>query len=166
MTEFSVVRFEARDGVQLAVHVGGSGPAVVCIPGGPGRASEYLEDFGGLSASHTLLRLDLRGTGRSELPEERESLQFPRLADDIEDLRVARGLDSIDIIAHSAGCFVSLVYAMRYPTRLSRLVLVTPSSSAETGTPGSRATAQPPRRPGACFWACPGGVQLAAAWRR
>jgi pimeloyl-ACP methyl ester carboxylesterase len=75
-----------------------------------------------------LLRLDLRGTGRSELPEERESLQFPRLADDIEDLRVARGLDSIDIIAHSAGCFVSLVYAMRYPTRLSRLVLVTPSA--------------------------------------
>jgi pimeloyl-ACP methyl ester carboxylesterase len=126
-TEFSVERFEARDGVQLAVHVGGSGPPVVCVPGGPGRASEYLEDFGGLSESHTLLRVDLRGTGRSELPEERESLQFPRLADDIEDLRVARGLETIDIVAHSAGCFVSLVYAMRYPSRLSRLVLVTPS---------------------------------------
>jgi pimeloyl-ACP methyl ester carboxylesterase len=119
--------FEAPDGTRLGVHVVGSGPPLVCVPGGPGRASAYLEDFAGLSAGRTLLRFDLRGTGSSELPADRDSLAFPRLADDIEALRLARGLETMDVVAHSAGCFVTLMYAARHPKRISRLVLVTPS---------------------------------------
>jgi pimeloyl-ACP methyl ester carboxylesterase len=119
---------DARDGTRLGIHVLGDGPPLVCVPGGPGRASEYLEDLAGLSDTHTLLRFDLRGTGESELPADRESLSFPRLADDVEEIRVSRGMDTIDLLAHSAGCFVALVYAARYPTRLSRLILVTPSA--------------------------------------
>jgi pimeloyl-ACP methyl ester carboxylesterase len=122
-----VVHFEAADGTRLGLHVIGSGPALVCVPGGPGRASEYLEDLAGLSAERTLLRLDLRGSGTSELPADRESLSFPRLADDLEALRLERHLESMDLIAHSAGCFVALVYASRHPDRVSRLILVTPS---------------------------------------
>jgi pimeloyl-ACP methyl ester carboxylesterase len=125
--EETVEHFTAPDGTRLAYHLIGSGPAVVCIPGGPGRASAYLEDLAGLAQHHTLVRFDLRGTGRSELPLDRESLTFPRLADDVEALRVARGLDSVDLVAHSAGCFVALTYAARHPDRVSRLVLVTPS---------------------------------------
>ena len=46
----------ARDGTTLAVHTGSnregaSGPPLLCIPGGPGRASAYLENLGGLDAS-------------------------------------------------------------------------------------------------------------------
>jgi pimeloyl-ACP methyl ester carboxylesterase len=123
----SVELFDAADGTRLGVHILGNGPPLVCVPGGPGRASAYLEDLAGLSDDHTLLRLDLRGTGVSELPEDRESLSFPRLADDIETLRTVRGLDTVDLLAHSAGCFVALVYASRYPERISSLTLVTPS---------------------------------------
>jgi pimeloyl-ACP methyl ester carboxylesterase len=125
----SVASFHAADGVRLGLHVIGEGPPLVCVPGGPGRASEYLEDLAGLSRSRTLLRLDMRGTGTSELPDDRDSMSFPRLADDIEALRISRGLDSIDLLGHSAGCLVSLVYAARYPGRVSRLVLVTPSGA-------------------------------------
>jgi proline iminopeptidase len=124
-----IIHVDARDGTRLGMHVMGSGPPLICVPGGPGRASEYLEDLAGLSEHHTLLRFDLRGTGESELPDDRDSLSFPRLADDIEDIRIAQGLDTIDLLAHSAGCFVALVYAARYPNRLSRLILVTPSAS-------------------------------------
>lgn len=123
-----IVHVDARDGTRLGMHVIGDGPPLVCVPGGPGRASEYLEDLAGLSETYSLLRFDLRGTGESELPEDRESLSFPRLADDVEDIRMASGLETIDLLAHSAGCFVALVYAARYPSRLSRLVLVTPSA--------------------------------------
>jgi pimeloyl-ACP methyl ester carboxylesterase len=127
LPDSTLEQFAAADGTRLGVHVMGAGPPVVCVPGGPGRASAYLEDLAGLSATRTLLRFDLRGTGSSDLPEDRESLTFPRLADDIEALRIHRGLDTIDLIAHSAGCFVALVYAWRYPERVSRLILITPS---------------------------------------
>jgi pimeloyl-ACP methyl ester carboxylesterase len=54
-------------------------------------------------------------------------LQFPRLADDVEDVRADLGLDRVDVLGHSAGCAVALTFATRYPERLRALVLVTPS---------------------------------------
>jgi pimeloyl-ACP methyl ester carboxylesterase len=121
------VKVTARDGAELAVHVVGSGPAVLCVPGGPGRASVYLENLGGLDRTHTLHLLDSRGSGESPLPADRGSLAFPRLADDVEDVRASLSLQPADVLAHSAGCAVALVHAARYPDAVRRLVLVTPS---------------------------------------
>jgi pimeloyl-ACP methyl ester carboxylesterase len=128
VAEDSLLRINCADGTPIAVHLLGEGLPLVCLPGGPARASAYLEDLAGLTAHRTLLRVDLRGTGMSPLPEDRGSLAFHRLADDVEDLRQDRGLPTIDLLAHSAGCFVALAYAAAHPERVSRLVLVTPSA--------------------------------------
>jgi pimeloyl-ACP methyl ester carboxylesterase len=121
------VRVTARDGTSLAVHTTGAGPALLCVPGGPGRAAAYLENLGGLDASRTLHLLDSRGSGESELPSDRSSLAFPRLADDVEDARLGIGTAAIDVLGHSAGCPVSALHAARYPGSVRKLVLVTPS---------------------------------------
>jgi pimeloyl-ACP methyl ester carboxylesterase len=128
VVEDSVEHFTAPDGTRLAYHLIGEGPPVVCVPGGPGRASAYLEDFAGLSREHTLVKLDLRGTGHSELPADRASLGFPRLAEDIEVLREHRDLQTLDVVGHSAGCIVAMTYAAWHRDRIARLVLVTPSA--------------------------------------
>jgi pimeloyl-ACP methyl ester carboxylesterase len=124
----SVVRVDMPDGETVAVHVIGEGEPLVCVPGGPARASAYLEDLAGLSQTRQLLRVDTRGTGLSPLPADRDSLAFPRLADDLDVIRESQGLDKIDVIAHSAGGFIALAYAAKYPQRLRRVVLVTPSA--------------------------------------
>jgi pimeloyl-ACP methyl ester carboxylesterase len=116
----------AADGTRLAVHRRGSGPAVLCVPGGPGRASAYLDGLGGLDATFSLLLLDNRGTGQSELPAERDSLAFPRLADDVDAVRLALGLDQPVVLAHSAGCLVAMAWAAAHPAVAAALVLVTP----------------------------------------
>lgn len=41
-------RFASYDGTELGYRVLGDGPPLVCLPGGPGRAAEYLGDLGGL----------------------------------------------------------------------------------------------------------------------
>lgn len=120
-------RVPARDGTRLAVHDAGEGEPLLCVPGGPGRASAYLEDLGGLDRGRSLLLLDSRGSGASELPADRESLRFPRLADDIEDVRTALALDPADVLAHSAGCPVALLHAARHPGVVRALIVVTPS---------------------------------------
>ena len=117
---------ETRDGTRLAVHETGSGPPLLCIPGGPGRASAYLEDLAGLDRDRTLLMLDTRGTGRSELPADRESLSFPRLADDIPDVISALSLERPALLAHSAGCLVAMTFLAATSDAVSRVVLVTP----------------------------------------
>ncbi|MBC7375759.1 MAG: alpha/beta hydrolase [Frankiales bacterium] len=123
----------AADGTRLAYVEVGEGPALVCLPGGPGRASAYLEDLGGLSAGRTLVRLDTRATGHSEVPADPASLRFDRLAADVEALRETLGLDQVDLLGHSAGCLVAQAWAAAHPDRVRSLTLVTPTDRLQGG---------------------------------
>ena len=71
-------RFSAADGTSLAYTEVGAGPRLLCVPGGPGRASAYLEDLGGLADERTLVLLDSRATGASEVPADPSTLRFAR----------------------------------------------------------------------------------------
>jgi pimeloyl-ACP methyl ester carboxylesterase len=122
--------FTAPDGTELAYHVRGEGPPLICLPGGPMQASAYLGDLGGLSAHRRLVLLDFRGTGESAVPEDPATYRCDRLVDDVEALREHLGLDTVDLLGHSAGTNPALLYATRHPDRVARLVLVTPSMSA------------------------------------
>jgi len=121
---------KARDGVELAYTALGEGPPLVCLPGGPMLDSEYLGDLGGLSAHRTLIRLDLRGTGGSGTPDDSASYRCDRQVDDVEALREHLGLDRIDLLGHSAGANLAVLHAARHPSRIGRLVLLTPSTFA------------------------------------
>ena len=122
--------FIAFDGTGLAYHVRGDGDPLICLPGGPMRASAYLGDLGGLSGHRRLILLDLRGTGESAVPADRSSYRCDRLVDDVLALQDHLGLASADVLGHSAGANIAVQYALRHPHRVSRLVLVTPSGRA------------------------------------
>lgn len=124
----------ADDGTRLAYTEVGSGPPLLCVPGGPGRAAAYLEDLGGLSAGRTLVRLDNRGTGMSEVPSDPASLRFDRMAGDIDALRRHLGLEQVDVLGHSAGTLLVQVWASRNPAHVRSLVLVTPVAALQGGT--------------------------------
>jgi pimeloyl-ACP methyl ester carboxylesterase len=117
--------FTAYDGTRLAHHVRGEGDPLVVLPGGPMRASSYLGDLGGLTDHRRLILLDLRGTGESAVPEDPATYRCDRLVDDVEALRVHLGLERMDLLAHSAGGSLAMLYAARHPARVARLVLVT-----------------------------------------
>ena len=120
-------RFRSWDGTELAYRVVGSGPPLVCIPGGPGQAVEYLGELGGLSDRRTLILLDNRGTGGSQPPQDPTTYRVDRLVQDVEALRGHLGLDRMDLLGHSASGGICLLYAAEHPHRLDHLVLVAPS---------------------------------------
>ncbi|MER5864460.1 alpha/beta hydrolase [Kitasatospora sp. NPDC002040] len=120
----------APDGTSLAYHPSGSGAPLVCLPGGPMRASAYFGDLGGLDAHRTLVRLDLRGTGSSGVPSDRSSYRCDRQVEDVEALRAHLGMETFDLLAHSAAADLAVLYAARYPDRVARLVLVTPAAGS------------------------------------
>jgi proline iminopeptidase len=122
--------FTSYDATELAYHVEGEGPVLVCLPGGPGLASRYLGDLGGLSRHRTIVRLDGRGSGESARPADPTTYRCDRLVVDVEALRVHLGLERMDLLAHSAAGDLAVLYAARHPERLRALVLVTPGLDA------------------------------------
>lgn len=122
--------FYGADGTRLAYHRAGTGDPLICLPGGPMQASAYLGNLGGLSARRLLVCLDLRGTGESAMPADPASYRCDRLVDDVEALRAHLGRDRIDLLGHSAGGSLAVLYAARYPDRIGRLILVNPSPLA------------------------------------
>lgn len=130
-------RFASYDGTMLACTVlacdrAAAGPALACLPGGPGRNPVYLGDLGGLgqAAGRDLVMLEPRGIGDSDPPEDTATYRCDRQVGDVEALRVHLGLGRMDLLAHSAGANLALLYAARYPDRIGRLVLLTPSLRA------------------------------------
>ncbi|MFE2289161.1 alpha/beta fold hydrolase [Streptomyces sp. NPDC059443] len=123
----STCTFTTYDGTELAYHVQGEGEPLVCLPGGAMRASAYLGDLGGLSAGRRLILLDLRGTGDSAIPADRSTYRVDHQVADVEALRMHLGLETMDVLAHSAAGNLAQLYAAAHPRRLRRLVLLTPT---------------------------------------
>jgi pimeloyl-ACP methyl ester carboxylesterase len=109
--------FTTYDGSSLTATVlGAPGEPVVVLPGGPLRASRYLGNIGGLDAHRELVVF--------ELPHRR----VDRIVGDVEALREHLGLERLDIVAHSAGANLALLYAAAHPDRIRKLALITPST--------------------------------------
>ncbi|WP_177240162.1 alpha/beta fold hydrolase [Streptomyces monashensis] len=122
--------FTATDGTRLSYHLRGAGEPLVVLPGGPMRASAYLGDLGGLTAHRRLALLDLRGTGDSAAPADPATYRCDRMVEDVEAWRADLGLERMDLLAHSAGAALAMLYAARHPHRVGRLLLITPNPSA------------------------------------
>ncbi|EST19976.1 alpha/beta hydrolase [Streptomyces roseochromogenus subsp. oscitans DS 12.976] len=126
----TMATFTTSDGTRLAYHQRGAGEPLVVLPGGPMRASAYLGDLGGLTAHRRLALLDLRGTGDSAVPADPATYRCDRMVEDVEVWRAHMGLEHMDLLAHSAGAALAMLYAARHPQRVRRLLLITPNPSA------------------------------------
>jgi proline iminopeptidase len=122
--------YSAHDGTDLAYHIVGAGVPLICLPGGPMQDSSYLGELGGLSAHRRLIMVDPRGAGQSAIPEDAASYRCDRLVDDVEALREHLGLDRLDLLAHSAGASLAVLYVARHPRRVGKLALIAPSTMA------------------------------------
>lgn len=119
-----------RAGEELSYREIGQGVPVIVVPGGPGRDADYLQQLGGLAehARRQLVVMEPRGTGATPEPRDPARYAATSIAADLEALRQHVGIDTMDLIAHSAGCSVAFIYAAVHPHRVGRLVLITPAT--------------------------------------
>ncbi|MEV4426839.1 alpha/beta fold hydrolase [Streptomyces sp. NPDC049602] len=122
--------FTTYDGTELAYRIKGEGEPLVCLAGGPMRDAGYLGDLGGLAAHRALVLLDARGTGASAVPADPGTYRCDRQIGDVEALRAHLGLERIDLLGHSAGGNLAVLYAAAHPERIRSLVLVTSAGRA------------------------------------
>ena len=114
--------FRTHDGRKLTYRREGSGPLLVCHPGGPGFSSRYLADLGGLGSTRTLVMLDPRGTAESDAPSDTRAYTTSDYVADVEELREHLDVQQLDLLGHSHGGVVALGYAAARPERVRRLI--------------------------------------------
>jgi len=110
-------------GVSLFVQVMGQGYPLVLMHGGPGQDYTTLLPLKPLSDQFTLIFYDQRSNGRSDGADV-SSMTWENLTADADALRETLGFDQWAVLGHSFGGNVALEYALRYPQRLSHLILM------------------------------------------
>jgi class 3 adenylate cyclase len=117
----------APDGVQLAFSRIGQGPVVVKVGTWMTHLEYDLESpiwrhlYRELAKDYTVIRYDCRGTGLSDRTV--EGISFDAFVSDLEVVIDAAGIGRFALLGISAGCALGIVYAVRHPERVSRLVL-------------------------------------------
>jgi pimeloyl-ACP methyl ester carboxylesterase len=74
-----------------------------------------------LSKRHTLYRYDARGNGLSDW--EVGEISLEAWVSDLETVVEAAGVERFCLLGSSQGCAISIAYAVRYPERVTHLVL-------------------------------------------
>jgi proline iminopeptidase len=104
-------------------------PVVFMLHGGPGGDHTRYKQFSAeLQESAQLVYIDHRGCGRSK----KTSLKDYTLENNIEDIEALRkhlGLEKICLLGTSYGGMVAQGYAIRYPKRVEKLILLVTAPS-------------------------------------
>ncbi len=112
----------AVDGAELHVEVDGQGPALVLVNGAALTTRQWDGVIDRLAAGHTVVRLDVRGTG-SSTPGPADGYTFEQYASDIVAIADQLGVDQFDIWGMAWGSRVALVTAAQHPHHVRRLVV-------------------------------------------
>lgn len=108
--------------VSLHYNVVGAGEPVVLIHGlGANMAFWYLGAAPMLARAYQVVVYDLRGHGRSGMPDRGYTLEA--MATDLQHLLDHLGLAAVHLVGHSYGARVALCFAGRHPQRVRSLTV-------------------------------------------
>ena len=109
------------DGLRLWTADTGSGFPLVTCHGGPGLWDMLGSFTSALTPRLRVIRWDQRGGGRSARS---GPYRLDRFVADLDTVRAGHGLDRMSLLGHSWGASLALLYALRHPGRVSRLIYV------------------------------------------
>ena len=114
-----------EDGVRLFFQKLGNGPHAVIIP----NAIHMFDSFKHLADKRTVIFFDLRNRGASDSVTDRAKLArgIHQDVDDVETIRRHFAVDQAELIGHSYVGLMVILYALKYPAHVRRLVQIGPA---------------------------------------
>ena len=115
-------RFETSDGLRLAYHDEGTGPALLCLAGLTRNSADF--DFlGALLPGYRVIRLDYRGRGDSDHDPEFANYTPIIEARDAVELLDHLGIGSAPVLGTSRGGIVAMAMAATCKDRIAGAIL-------------------------------------------
>jgi 3-oxoadipate enol-lactonase len=110
------------NGAQIYYETQGRGPALLLIHAGVGDSRMWDAQFEAFAAAYQVIRFDLRGFGRTDMP----SGQFAN-HEDVRALLDHLGVQSAYVLGISFGGAIALDFTLAYPGYVDSLILGAPS---------------------------------------
>jgi len=127
------------NGLNFVYETQGSGDdIVVVVHGGAGLPHEYFHPMlSNLSRYMKVVYFDRRADTLST-KSSRGPASVEEMADDIDALRTALGVQQVTLLGHSFGATIVLNYALRHPANVKRLILVSAAATVENPAEGEK----------------------------
>jgi len=114
--------FADVNGIKISYEIQGEGDPVILVHGFGVKKEVWMCQYGPLSEKFKVIRFDNRGAGESDHPDELFTMEM--LAGDIRGLMDALNLEKAHVVAWSLGGMFAQHFAIKYPERLNKLVLI------------------------------------------
>ncbi|HLH64672.1 MAG TPA: proline iminopeptidase-family hydrolase [Solirubrobacteraceae bacterium] len=101
-------------------------PPLLCLHGGPGLPSAYLDTLRGLADERQVVLYDQLGCGRSDRPSSRDLYRAERFVEEVACVREGMGLERFHLLGQSWGGMLAVMFALTRPPGLVSLILASP----------------------------------------
>jgi proline-specific peptidase len=126
--------FADVNGIKICYEIKGKGDPVLLVHGFSDRKEHWRAQFHTLSEYFKVIRFDNRGAGKSDRPDMSYTMEL--FADDIAGLLDFLHIEKVNIIGHSLGGMIVQNFALKYPQRIIKIVLInTIAGVTPPGTP-------------------------------
>jgi len=103
----------------------GKGEPILIVHGGPGFDHSYfLPQMANLAKDYQLIFYDQRASGNSSPGIDSAAFSVDGFVDDIEMLRQSFGIEKLNLMGHSWGGLLAMLYSMTYPENINTLLLI------------------------------------------
>jgi len=115
-------QFADVNGIKICYDIHGDGDPVILIHGFSDRKEHWRAQVGALSTHFKVIRMDNRGAGKSDRPNGEYTMEV--YASDVAGLINSLGIERSHIIGHSLGGMIAQNFAILYPNRVDKLILI------------------------------------------
>lgn len=114
-----------NDGTEIFYEEAGCGENLFLLHGNGGDSSYFEYNIGELSRKFHLYLIDFRDHGKSD--NARDKLTFELMASDIKEIFEKLSIKSANILGFSDGANLALLFTIRYPALVEKLILNAPN---------------------------------------
>jgi proline iminopeptidase len=125
-------QFIKIDGYKINVETLGSGNPIFFFTGGPGNSHDYMQGaFGQYYKNCQVVFIDMLGRGKSDDAKDKSEYSIVNDVYIAEEVRKQLKLTKISLVGHSYGTVIAQAYAVKYPTQVNKMVLISGFHSGE-----------------------------------
>ena len=120
--------------IDIAYKMLGKGEPILLISGGSADKNAWDPSFmSDLSSNHTIIVFDNRGVGNTTIGSGPYTIE--QLANDTAGLLDALKIQNANVLGYSLGSYIAQQFAIMYPEKVNRLILVASSCGGEDSIP-------------------------------